>query len=83
MSWAAPTANTNGSALTNLAGYKIYYGTDASSLTTEQVVEVASPTTLSYVLSGLGSGTWYFAVASYSTSGEESALSAVSSKTIS
>ena len=83
VSWSAPTANTNGTALTNLAGYKIYYGTDASSLTTEQVVEVASPTTLSYVLSGLGSGTWYFAVASYSTSGEESALSAVSSKTIS
>ena len=83
VSWSAPTANTNGTALTNLAGYKIYYGTDASSLTTEQVVEVANPATLSYVLSGLGSGTWYFAVASYSASGEESALSAVSSKTIS
>jgi hypothetical protein len=83
VSWAAPTANTNGSALTNLAGYKVYYGTDAASLTTEQVVEVANPATLNYVLTGLGSGTWYFAVASYSASGEESALSAVSSKTIS
>src|SRR5262245_61479616 len=28
ITWMAPTLNTNGSALTNLAGYKLYWGTD-------------------------------------------------------
>jgi hypothetical protein len=81
LSWVAPTQNSDGSALTNLAGYNIYYGTDSSALT--QTVQVANAATLSYVVSGLPTGTtWYFAVTSYSTSGEESTPSAVSSKTI-
>ena len=27
LNWTAPTTNTDGTALTDLAGYKIYYGT--------------------------------------------------------
>jgi Putative Ig domain len=80
LSWVAPVENSNGTTLTNLAGYKIYYGTDSQSL--NQVVQVSSPATLSYVISGLASGTWYFAVAAYTSAGEESALSTISTKTI-
>lgn len=80
VSWTAPTENTNGTALTNLAGFKVYYGTSASSLT--QIAQVANAEATNYVVSGLASGTWYFAVASYTTDGLESAPSSTSSKTI-
>jgi Putative Ig domain len=82
VSWVAPTENSNGTALTNLAGYTVYYGTDASTLAQAQSIQVANPAALSYTVSGLSSGTWYFAVASYTTSGQASALSMISSKTI-
>ncbi len=80
LTWTTPVDNTNGSALTNLAGYHIYYGTSASGMST--VVDVASPGTTSYTVSNLASGTWYFAVNAYTTSGTESSLSNTGSKSI-
>ena len=81
VSWVAPTENSNGTALTNLAGYYLYYGTDSSSLT--ESVQISNAKTLSYVVTGLASGnTWYFAVSSYTTAGQQSALSAISSKSL-
>ena len=41
ISWIPPTQNTDGSALTDLAGYRIYYGTSPSSL--NQNVELSNP----------------------------------------
>ena len=76
----APTTNVDGSALTDLAGYDIYYGTDQNNLT--QVIRISDPTTLSYKISNLSSGTYYFGVASYTTAGIEGILSALVSKTI-
>lgn len=81
VSWVAPTQNSDGSPLTNLAGYNIYYGTDSSALT--QTIQVTSASALSYVVTGLATGTtWYFAVTSYTASGQESVRSTLSSKTI-
>ncbi len=81
VSWVAPTQNSDGSPLTNLAGYNIYYGTDASAMT--QTIQVANAAALKYVVTGLATGTtWYFAVTSYTSSGQESARSPTSSKTI-
>src|SRR5262249_40767275 len=80
LSWAAPTQNTDGSALINLTGYIIYYGNTASTL--NQSVTLKSPGVLTYVISDLAAGTWYFAVKAVSSSGVESALSAVASTTI-
>ncbi len=80
VSWLAPTENTNGSAVTDLAGYRVYYGTNADELT--QTVEVSGPDVTSYVLSGLSPGTYYFAVAAVSNEGQESSLSEIASKTI-
>jgi hypothetical protein len=80
LSWTAPTQNTDGTPLTDLAGYTIYYGTSASELT--QTVQVASPSAVSYVVGNLSAGTYYFAVAAYTTAGTQSAQSPVGSKTI-
>lgn len=80
LAWQPPTTNTNGSALTNLAGYHVYYGTNSSSLANEVVVN--SPNTLTYDVTNLTSGTWYFAITAYTNSGTESAKSNVGSKTI-
>ena len=80
VSWSAPTQNTDGSALTNLAGFNIYYGTSATSL--NQSVQIANPGLNAYALGNLAPGTWYFAVNAYTTAGAESAISSIASKTI-
>ena len=80
VSWSAPTQNTDGSALTNLAGFNIYYGTSASNL--NQSVQIANPGLTTYALGNLAPGAWYFAVNAYTTAGAESALSSIASKTI-
>jgi hypothetical protein len=79
--WTPPTVNSDGSPLMNLAGYRIYYGHAANSLT--QSVQLANPGLSSYMLQSLSSGTWFFAVKSYTQNGAESSLSNVASKTIS
>jgi hypothetical protein len=80
LNWAAPTANTDGSTLTNLAGYRIYYGTSASNL--NQTVTVANPGLTTYTIDELTTGTWYFAIASYISGGTESAASNPVSATV-
>jgi hypothetical protein len=80
LSWTAPTQNTDGTALTNLASYRVYHGTSASALT--DVRTVSSPGILTYVFDSLASGTHYFAVSAVNASGVESALSTIGSKTI-
>ena len=80
VTWTAPTQNTDGSALTNLAGFNLYYGTSASNL--NQSVQIANPGLTTYALGNLAPGAWYFAVNAYTTAGAESALSSIASKTI-
>jgi hypothetical protein len=79
LSWVAPTLNTNGSPLTTLTGYHIFYGNSPNALT--QSIAITSAAT-SYEITNLAPGTWYFAVAADSSDGSESAPSSVSSKTI-
>jgi hypothetical protein len=81
LSWLAPTTNTNGTPLTDLAGYVINYGTSAAAMT--QSVNITDPSTNTYTLQGLVSGTWYFTVTAYATDGTQSIPSSVGSKTIS
>lgn len=79
--WTAPTRNEDGTALTNLAGYRIRYGTSAGALT--QLIDVANPAVTTSTVPGLTAGTWYFTLASYTNAGVESAQTAAVSKTIS
>ncbi len=74
LSWMAPQDNTNGTTSTNLAGYRIYYGSTPKNL--NQVITVEGNVT-SYVFKQLAAGTWYFAVAAFNAEQVESGLSAV------
>jgi ABC-type glycerol-3-phosphate transport system substrate-binding protein len=70
LSWSAPTENTNGSALTNLSGYVIYYGTSASAMT--QTIDVNTVGILTYVVDNLSAGTWYFQIVAVNAAGVQS-----------
>lgn len=80
LSWQPPTSNSDGSALTNLAGYRVHYGTQKSNL--GQSITIANPGIAAYTVTNLSSGTWYFGLTAYTAAGEESALSNVGTKTI-
>ena len=80
LSWSPPTQNTNGSALTDLAGYTVYYGTSSTDMT--QTIELTNPSLTSYVVSNLPSGTYYFSIVAYSSDGTQSTQSNLGSKTI-
>ena len=80
LSWTEPTENTDGTPITDLAGYHIYYGTSQGALTSTVTIAVATET--SYVVSGLAPGTYYFTVVAYNTAGVDSPRSNMASKTI-
>ncbi len=80
LSWVAPSQNEDGSALTNLAGFRIYTGRSSTGLT--RTAEVSTASQFTYLLVSLQPGTWYFAVTAYSTLDAESELSGVVSKIV-
>ncbi len=80
LSWQSPVENTDGTPLNDLAGYRIYSGRTAGSLTL--VATLASTAITTYGFRDLAAGTHYFAISAYSAVGAESALSALASKTI-
>lgn len=80
ISWVAPTLNSDGSVLTDITGYRMYYGTTASTLNSSAYVDASQTSTSIYNLV-LGT-TYYFAVAAISASGGEGSISAVVNKTI-
>lgn len=77
LSWMPPLMNVDGSTLTNLAGYRIYYGSSASTLTNSVKVSLGFT---SHMVENLTVGTWYFAISSINALGVESARSAVITK---
>jgi hypothetical protein len=70
LAWDAPTTRVDGTPLTNLAGYKIFYGRMSGIYDYE--IEVNSPGVSTYVVEDLVSGDWYFALAAYDSAGLES-----------
>jgi hypothetical protein len=66
--WMAPTSNTDGSPLNNLAGFKIHYGTSSGTYTNSIDVGYAD----SYTLSNLPDATYYIAATDYDSLGRES-----------
>jgi len=63
---------------TDLAGYKVYYGTASRSYSAPITIGLQS----SYTVSDLGSGTYYFAVTAFNRDGLESAFSNEVSTTV-
>jgi hypothetical protein len=80
LNWMAPSENTDGTPLTDLAGYYLYYGRSANAMT--ETVRISNSGVLTYVLSNLSPGTWYFAVTAYTTADVQSGQSAVASETL-
>ena len=80
LSWVPPTQNTDGSALTDLAGYRIHYGVSSGNLS--QNIQVSSAGITNYVISNLTPATWYFSVKAYTSKNVESDFSAVVNKII-
>ncbi len=80
VTWSAPEENADGSALNDLAGFKVYYGTALGNY--PQVVDIGDPAATSYRIENLASGTHYFVVTAYDINELESAPSAAASKVI-
>ena len=80
VSWAPPTSRTDGTPLTDLAGYRVYYGT--SSGTYPNKVQIDNPGVTTYVVENLAPATYYFVTTAFDATGAESDYSNVASKTI-
>lgn len=61
--WTAPTQNCDGTPLTDLAGYEILWG---QNLTTVGLAP------LSYTVTGLKPGNWWFSIAAVNSAGQKS-----------
>ena len=70
LSWNAPTTTVDGNAITDLAGYKIYYGVAPGQY--EQSIQISSNSETSYSIKDLGPETYYFTVTAYDSLGIES-----------
>jgi hypothetical protein len=81
MSWNAPTLNTDGSTLKDLATYRLYWGSSALAVTQNKAT-VTDPAALVYTITDLPPGLTYFAASAVNAAGIESALSPTISKTI-
>lgn len=80
LTWKPPTLNEDGSALADLAAFKVYWGTAPG--TYSQSTKISSATARSYTVSGLTKGTWYFVVTALNSKGVESPYSNVWSKSV-
>ena len=81
LSWVRPTTRTDGSPLTNLAGFRVYYGTSLGSYSKQ--IDVPNPALTAYVVSNLpGGSTYYFVATAYDSAGLESTFSTPGTKTI-
>ena len=80
LTWVSPTTNTDDTPLTNLAGFKVYWGTTLGNYSSSTTI--MNPGLTRYVVENLTPNTWYFAVKAVNSAGVESVFSNAASKTI-
>jgi hypothetical protein len=78
LSWTAPSQNSDGTALSDLSGYYVYYGTRPGVYT----VQVDVGKTTQHAVDQLGQGTYYFSVTAYDGNSNESDFSNEVAKSI-
>lgn len=71
--------NTDGSALTNLESFRVYWGASPSDLNNSVTLGAG---VMTYMVENLTPGTWFFAATAINGDDIESALSSVRVKTI-
>jgi len=74
LNWQPPQQNSDGSALTDLQGYNIRYGTSSGAYS--QTIHLDNPGLATYVVQNLAAGTYYFVISAYNSAGMESSPSA-------
>jgi hypothetical protein len=80
LTWTPVTEDTDGKVITDVAGYKVFYGSSENDLNT--VILLPNPTVTTYLVTELSSGTWYFGVRAYTVDGTEGAMSNICQKKI-
>jgi hypothetical protein len=75
LSWTAPASNTDGTPLTDIAGYRISYGMDPATL--DQTVNVSAGATAVTLLGLTSRATYFITVRTLNSAGVFSAPSAV------
>jgi hypothetical protein len=80
LSWLPPTENVDGSPLSDLAGYRVRYGTVPGNYT--QQVDVLNPGLTALVVDELSQATWYFVITAINSAGAESDHSSEVAKTV-
>jgi hypothetical protein len=80
LAWDAPQTRADGTPLTNLAGFRIYYGTASGNYS--QVVSINGASTTSYTIENLPAGRYYLVLKAVDANSNESVATAELSKTI-
>lgn len=69
VSWTIPTLNTDGSTITNLAGFNLFVSTDSGAVNSASPIKIENPTATTYTVSGLPVGMNYFSMQAYNSNG--------------
>lgn len=82
LSWIMPTTRVDGAALSpsEIAGYKLYYGTASNALTS--TIRINDPTQTEYTIQSLPSGTYYFKISAIDADGLEGPQSVAISRSV-
>lgn len=80
LSWTPPTQNTDGTALTDLAGYKFYYGQSSGSYS--KTIRVDNGSISTYRIENLLPDTYYIVATALNSAGVESLYSNEAVKTV-
>jgi len=80
LDWTAPTQNEDGTDLTDLAGFKLYWGTTPGNYTDS--VTIDNPTVTTYLVENLAPGTYEFVATSFNEEGVESRYSGAATKVV-
>lgn len=81
LSWTPPTQNTDGSPLTDLAGYQVFHAATSAGVPGATPIAVQAPAS-SYSVTGLPTGMRYFGVKAVNAAGIASPMSGIVSKDI-
>jgi hypothetical protein len=80
LGWDIPLENDDGTPLTDLAGFRVHYGSASGDYSGSLQVDGANAT--NFVVQQLPAGTYYFAVTAVNSAGSESAFSTEVNTTI-